>query len=229
MRHVVLTRFNLPRAGLKYLRDEWLEYRLDLFKRYTFASLSAQTEQRFKWLVLLDHRTPGWLCKEFEKLETECQQMRPLYVTGPPGRAIRARIQGDGLVMTTRIDSDDAFAVDYFEHLHAAAEDRGAGVCINPRNGCKLWKGRVIEHRHNSTPFVSLIEHASVAEGVFAYKHGEMPLHCEMVQIEKPHSFLIVCHGDNISNRVTTAKKPEELGVPFGRFRKRFGVTCSIT
>src|SRR6185312_5627395 len=62
--HVLLTRFNLPSAGVQELiraKDGWLRGRVALFERYTVPSVQAQTTQDFTWLIYFDPASPTWL------------------------------------------------------------------------------------------------------------------------------------------------------------------------
>lgn len=67
MQHFILTRFNLnlwhkDKNDNEINRNEWLAYRLNLFETYCLPSVVAQTEQNFKWIILVDKETP----KEFQ-------------------------------------------------------------------------------------------------------------------------------------------------------------------
>ncbi|MCU1424755.1 MAG: hypothetical protein JWM51_1046, partial [Microbacteriaceae bacterium] len=62
--HVLLTRFNLPSAGVESLiraQEGWLRTRVELFERYCVPSVLAQTSSSYRWLIYFDPESPQWL------------------------------------------------------------------------------------------------------------------------------------------------------------------------
>jgi hypothetical protein len=59
--HFVLTRFNVRESADKtdlVLNPVWLQFRFDLFERFCWPSVRAQTTGAFTWLVFFDKDTP---------------------------------------------------------------------------------------------------------------------------------------------------------------------------
>ena len=59
--HVILTRFNLPTAGVESLvraQEGWLRDRQVLFEKYCLPSVKFQTRQDFSWIVYFDTQSP---------------------------------------------------------------------------------------------------------------------------------------------------------------------------
>ena len=65
--HLVLTKFNLDYSDILYenekdqklwLDPDWIEGRFELFEKYCFPSIEAQTEKNFLWIVFFHKDTP---------------------------------------------------------------------------------------------------------------------------------------------------------------------------
>lgn len=86
--HYIITRFNLPvfkpkvdGAEVPSACDEnYLNYRFGLFERYCLPSIKNQSCQNFKWLILMDTRTPDKFKKRLETLHNEYDNLRPFYL-----------------------------------------------------------------------------------------------------------------------------------------------------
>lgn len=86
--HYIITRFNLPvfkpkvdGAEVPSACDEnYLNYRFGLFERYCLPSIKNQSCQNFKWLILMDARTPDKFKKRLETLHNEYDNLRPFYL-----------------------------------------------------------------------------------------------------------------------------------------------------
>ena len=174
--HVIMTRFNLATPGRESrirLRPGWLAERFDLFERYCLPSVAAQTEQGFRWVIYFDVETP----QEFRDRIEACRRVHPFvpYFTPLfPGsgwpRSLRellgdppARSRGAGpapWLLTTRLDNDDALAVDHVARLQAAVAALPAPqrCSLNFTHGFVLNDGRVYAHEHRSNAFASWLE-----------------------------------------------------------------------
>lgn len=86
--HYIITRFNLPvfRPKLNGTEmssacdEQYLEYRFKLFERYCMPSIKNQTCQNFKWLVLMDARTPDRFKRRLQELHEAYDNLRPFYL-----------------------------------------------------------------------------------------------------------------------------------------------------
>lgn len=86
--HYILTRFNLPLLGIDVCEDkkvdacseQYLSYRMHLFENYCLPSIKKQTNQNFKWLLLLDINTPEVFRKRFDYLHDYYPNLIPCYL-----------------------------------------------------------------------------------------------------------------------------------------------------
>lgn len=217
LNHYIVTWFNLGRNPDKALNAEWLRYRFTLFERFTLPSIQIQTSKAFQWFVLFDDRTPA----EFRQRITRHEAMG-LYVPvfqGPKFSVqnLRERFAGDWII-TTRLDSDDAIERTFVERLQdAATTDRQA---LNFSHGWKWTRpGWAHRHRHLGNPFISLVEPNENPVTVFAQKHSAMGKVAPVRQIGGRPGWCIVCHGENMLNRIHVKK----IGPPRFKPESRMG------
>lgn len=86
--HYIITRFNLPVFRPKLGGEEmpsacdekYLVYRFELFEKYCVPSIKNQTCQNFKWLILMDSRTPDVFKDRLQRLHEEYDNLRPFYL-----------------------------------------------------------------------------------------------------------------------------------------------------
>src|SRR5690606_1010327 len=108
-------------------------------------------------------------------------------------------------LITTRIDSDDAMAVDFMARVQAefAGQER---MFVNFPRGVQIDRTSAV-YRSNivSSPFLSLIERREAGrppETVFVAKHAQARGHAPLRQVEAPVMWAQVVHGTNVSNIV---------------------------
>ena len=205
--HFIITRFNLPlfstSAGLS---DSWLRHRVDLFETLCRPSLAAQTSRAFRWLVLLDSRSPSWLCRRMQELGDD-GLFEPVYLAealsgAVLGDVVRARSDAP-VVITTRIDSDDLVAPEFVQTIRAEFARTDADF-LNLVNGAQWCDGRAYSRPYTKNPFISRIERSrSELSTVYVDEHFRLDRHGRVrnVRTERP-MWLQVVHGDNVANSV---------------------------
>ena len=211
--HVILTRFNVRwEASTKGLSKEWLTERIRLFEIYCYPSLHQQTNQSFKWLVLLDSRSPDWL-KEKMSNYAIWQNFVPIYLEVPllpeelgcPAElksAIRAQVpQSYTHLITTRIDNDDAISKDFIQHVQDCFSRQDSQGIIFPI-GYQFHDGCLYLEYSKGNHFSSLIESYRFDDikTVFAKSHSLLYLVAPVRQIWGRPSWLEVIHGANLAN-----------------------------
>jgi hypothetical protein len=208
--HVLMTRFNLPTAGRESkLRDRpgWLAERFSIFERICLPSVAAQTCRAFDWIIYFDEETPD----AFRERIAACQKIFPFhaYFTGlfPASgwpRSIRETLAPDApLLLSTRLDNDDAISCDFIERVHASVRADGARpACHNFRNGFVVGGGRVYRLAHPANPFMSRLEAwaGSDPHTAMGTHHLEIARHGPVRQIEGPAAWVQFVHGGNVSN-----------------------------
>ena len=222
--HVIMTRFNLATPGREAAirtDPDWLAVRFDLFRRYCLPSVAAQEGASFRWLIFFDRDTPARWKAEIGRLRSIFPfdpYFTPLFPEDGWRDAVLGTIRPAGaMLLTTRLDNDDALAADFCARVQAAASG-DAPVAINLRHGL-IRQGRAvhaIDHPRNA--FFSLLERR---DGRFrtapAIPHMDLPRHAEVRQVGGAPGWLQLVHGGNVSNRLRGRRiDPARTGARFG-------------
>lgn len=207
--HVLLTRFSaVLMQDAPPAPAAWLRYRLGFFYDACLPSVQAQRGMRpFQWLVLFDDRCGD----DFRETVTELAEgtFTPIWTHQVFRRdsfaaPVAERTAATHLI-TTRLDSDDALAVDYLAAVQAqfSGQDR---LFVNFPRGLQIDRsGAVYRTDIVSNPFVSLIERrrpGTLPETVYVAKHARVRGHAPLRQVRAPVMWAQVVHGGNVSNIV---------------------------
>ncbi|WP_029137536.1 glycosyltransferase [Nakamurella lactea] len=207
--HVLLTRFNLPSAGVQELiraKDGWLRERVSLFERFTVPSVVGQTNRHFTWLIYFDPASPQWLRQMIAKYEhdgTFVPVFRESVSTEQMISDIRTIIgtPADDL-LTTNLDNDDVIATDFIARLQggSVAEFQSA---IYVRNGLIRTGGRLYTHRYPRNAFNSVrTPWATPTATCWSEWHTDFDKLMPAIEIGGDAGWMQVVHGSNVSNRV---------------------------
>lgn len=226
---VVLTRFNVELAGGdgRAIRADWLAERLALFERVCASSVRAQRGPVRRWLIFIDARTPPDVRG---RIVGACLpgQVRLLSVDGPlPDERLRQLVADAvpaerGYLITTRLDNDDALAVDHLVVVRAAARPAPAEF-LNPLRGYQVAAGRVYATSDPSSPFLSLVERRDpgrLPATAFCTPHRLARLAHPVRQLRGPALWVQSVHGANLLNTVTGVR------VDAARLHLRFPYLC---
>jgi hypothetical protein len=211
--HVLLTRFSAVLApGAEPAGEDWLRYRLAFFDQGTYASVVSQTTRDFQWLVLFDDRCSPEFRADIEYLAEDV--FTPIWTHDDFRRdsfarhVVAATDEGPGpapYLLTTRIDSDDAMAVDFMETVQAQFE-RQDRLFVSLTRGVQMDRsGAVYLSDQLSNPFITLIERrepARLPDTVYVAKHARARAHGPIREVRAPVMWLQVVHDLNLSNIV---------------------------
>jgi Putative rhamnosyl transferase len=165
IQHLLETQFSV-RMG-RPLTLPWLRERLELLRRYTLPSVAAQTSDNFTWLLLCDETTDPEVLAELREEGRRVPDLQVVLTSDatPPLAAVRKAVDPDAdVLITTRLDSDDAIAdaylaavQDYAERFHRS---RHESLLINFPRGYRLdaYRGRLYEAWMPNSSFHSLLE-----------------------------------------------------------------------
>ncbi|WP_134772057.1 glycosyltransferase [Ornithinimicrobium flavum] len=207
--HVLLTRFSAVMVpGAPPATEEWLHYRLGFFYDACLPSVTRQRgAQPFDWLVLFDDRCSDDFRAQVGELAEGA--FTPIWSSEPFRRDSFAGPVADradaAYLITTRIDSDDAMAVDFMARVQTefAGQER---MFVNFPRGVQIDRtGAVYRSNIVSSPFLSLIERREEGrppETVFVAKHARARGHAPVRQVHAPVMWAQVVHGTNVSNIV---------------------------
>jgi len=183
LQNFLLTRFNIllwrqDKEGQKVRTTKWLEHRFTLFEKYCLPSIKNQTCQNFEWIVLFDSMTPEKFKARIEDYQKVCPQLTPVFVEPENGkrfaeifrREIVKRIRAKR-VLSTYLDNDDALNIGFIEDLQRRALSASNGTFFYYDEGYQYYtEGQYMMQIHYPrNHFVSVVENASAARGVFSY------------------------------------------------------------
>lgn len=207
--HALLTRFSaVLDPGAPPPTEDWLFYRLGFFVDACLPSvLSQQGAAPFTWLVLLDDRCSDDFRAEVTRLSEGA--FTPVWTHEPWRRETFAHLLPPSPrphLITTRLDSDDAIAVDFMARVQhqPAGQDR---LFVNFPRGVQIERSGAV-HRTNvlSSPFLSLIEARRPGQPpltVYAAKHARARGHAPLREVAAPVMWAQVLHGNNLLNTST--------------------------
>jgi Putative rhamnosyl transferase len=219
IQHIVETRFSLRvDFGPTTFSHDWLLYRLGLFRRFCLPSVSAQTTDNFTWLLFCDESTED---EVMDALRLHEQEIEPLVVattdsTRVPRRIVRSLIRPETeTLITTRLDSDDAFSVDYIEAIQAYApafhRSTLSDLLVNFPGGYRfdMENEAIYSSRMYNSPFHSLFErpYEKSPMTVITGKHTTMHERHMTHQDESLHAWMQVLHGSNIHNKLVSTDR----------------------
>jgi len=229
--HFLITRFNTrlkERAS-----DEWLKHRLEYFRSMCIPSIKAQSVQAFKWLVYFDAERDQWFEDEVNTLAAGL--FEPVWVEGkfdPKACAedVAARTSKPW-VITTRMDNDDALAVDFVELVQSHFAERTE--FINFTAGLQLTDdGKLVKRSDPSNAFISLIEPSAEPMGVYVDWHNKVSAYAPVRQVAIHPMWVQMVHGKNIANATRGIRAEhallakyfavERVAAPVGKLALRF-------
>jgi hypothetical protein len=206
--HVLLTRFNLPSAGVESRirsRDGWLVGRVELFERYCLPSVRAQTNQNFSWIVYFDPESPLWL---MERIATDpaWKICRPIF-RSTVNRAellsdIRAGLDKNRpILITTNLDNDDGLATDFVDRLQRIQTPLPRAA-VYFANGLIARGNETYLRRDRLNAFCSVRE--TLADPVTCWSdwHNLLGRSMPVMQLGDAPAWFQLVHGANVSNRV---------------------------
>ncbi|MEO7061281.1 MAG: glycosyltransferase [Lapillicoccus sp.] len=215
MKHVFLTRYNLPSAGVESqfrARDNWLRDRTVLFNRYTVPSMKNQLSDEVSWIVYIDPASPAWLVDHLGSLEAD-----QLLTAIPRASVSREELVGDirtlvgeasGPLITTNIDNDDALARDFSERLRSFGRTQTERCGVYIGRGLVLNGARLYLRRDPENAFCSVVEDLSDPVTCWVDWHNRLSRHMPVITLEGDPGWLQVIHDVNVSNIVRGRRVP---------------------
>ncbi|WP_335991562.1 glycosyltransferase [Glycomyces sp. MUSA5-2] len=180
--HVIATRH-----GIGVFDEQWFAYRQLMMEHLTLASLDAQADRDFVWVIGVDRDMPPEARKRLDGMAegrpwiriAETELKRDFVPDLAAWVRAEAKARKRGWVLTTRLDDDDAIHRDLTGRLHAeAAAYLAAGnkapAILSPVLGCNWVPSKAAGHRayhHSPSIGLSLLEHASDPGTVYRNNH----------------------------------------------------------
>jgi len=209
---IVGIEFNSRANGISRTK-EWIDYRMDIFSRFTLQSLKNQTNQNFLALVRYAEKTEGLINNALSKHKPLPSNVK--FVRNKKYEDIvNKSIAGYEHFYLVRLDCDDMYHKTFIQQLHEYKPKPNTRVLVNQ-------KGYVydsINHRlgnwfYVSPPFYTLIYKVN------DYLNGErVPIprgHCTVIR--NPHevidrtNYIVVVHEKNTLNKFDNHRVGEAI------------------
>lgn len=199
---------------------EWINYRIDLFMKYTVPSLMYQTNQAYKCIVRYAKESE-WLIAE--ALVRHQKLPKNIIFTTQGDRCIENLIKGYQYIYHIRIDSDNMFTQDYIEQLYHIERYEGL-QCILSQKGYlyDVDVGRLADMYHISPSIYALVY--KVEDFLSGVRYTLIDDHWGAYRLEKKimltHDYIITTHSKNIDNGFDRILK---MRPPFVATRELYG------
>jgi hypothetical protein len=203
----------LEKAYAGGTREEWFRSRCALFRRWTAASIDAQTVPPRGVLILMDIADrPLWDAY----LHLPAPYLPVFCELGDSDAAVAAAIhdrEGDDArnVMLSRVDSDDALASNYLEELNRTA--RASVTRDRPKFYIVACNGLISDLSKTQTiycnccPFISIFVSDYRGEGIYDFEHEKVLERQPVLNLTAV--WMQVLHGTNIANKLHRTSRYE--------------------
>lgn len=221
MKHILLTRFAMKFATdnprTRYEKEGWIDYRMELFKKYCLPSVQGQSFKNFDWYFLVH---PGFIGFS-EKHEKFLQDYGTILYTTEPwsettlsvGKLLEGKYSD--WVCSTRLDSDDCLHRDFFKILRSEVKKRPSWHTF--KYGYITDVQQIALREYVVNPFVSRVEKAPI-KTVLEISHVDVDKHCDAEGIEFNIIPMIgwaqIDHGSNIKNLIQNKIKDKQKLMP---------------
>jgi hypothetical protein len=208
--HFIVTRFNVPdHTGAARWTEAWLIDRVPIWQRITLPSLTRQTSKAFRYLILIDDRSPDFLVETLQQATAEASfAVNVVRVRSFDAHVLRDVMSGTLATaasrITTRLDNDDALATNFVERLQSLPVP-AAPLAVNFVHGMQCDAARIYTRADRSNPFISVVtvdgDHHLNA---YAGQHHLLAEHVRVKQVRGEHAWLQTLHSANLGNRAVT-------------------------
>lgn len=195
--HLIVTKVNIK--WLPQSRDEvWLKNRINILNNILRPSLEAQTNKNFKFITLWGYEPIGKINNEYQIMINSENDGRIIY------REFCSKLIDfidEEYVLTTRIDTDNAFSFNFVENIHNHIINDKAPFYydIKKMNMIDLsTKNKTTWNAAGTSGFISVMEKKEKYKCIpYSCGHGTIGKAYEGIKYDDLDALLIV-HGDNI-------------------------------
>lgn len=218
-KHFIITRFNIRTTfdckpknpnndPTKLILDSgYLKERFFIFEKYTLPSIVNQTSQNFEWILLFHKKTPKEFKQKIKQLK-EKYNFIDLYF-GDKEKFIFEKFIDENnyknkLFITSRIDNDDMFDIDYTKKIQLYADKNLKRSILSFEKGLKLdiKTGKKYNFNRKDNHFISMI--APKDFYVLGYSHNKIYDSGEKIILlptRKP-MWVEIVHDTNVINHI---------------------------
>lgn len=189
MRHVIVTRFSVPRLDAattaRHAERPWLDERLALFRAWFVPSVR---HLGVPVILLCSSQSAEYVTENVRDLPWSSVAVQDDWYGGWRGAPEQ---------IVTRLDSDDAVRQDWFQALDRAPTDADVH-CTRDFLRLDARSGRLYSYRRREPSPLAAFRHGG---NPYAHDHKHLEKHCK-VHFLKGQYLLQIAHGNNLSNRL---------------------------
>jgi len=184
------------------LTQTWIDYRMEIFMRYTMQSMKKQTNQEFLHVLKYDADSADKIeiaLSQYEKLPANIRFVR---FPDEYKKVLREYVTGSQELYLVRIDSDNMYHYRYIDLLHSLTPDKQTEALVN-QHGFILdaVNGRLAHFYARSPSFYTLIyDTEAFLQGhryIFKTHNDVIRLRHELLSSA---NFMVLVHERNVSN-----------------------------
>lgn len=208
MKHYLLTRFNIglyknkqkTRHNTVIDPNKWMADRIELFGKYCVPSVENQSTLEFSWLIVVDPATP---MRHLLAIKGTLNGLGEIIIGTNFRQAIKSTIPNNDIVITSRLDCDDAIHCDYIQNIQNWwYKKKKTGVLTYPVGWIyNPHKKKLYHARYIKNPFLSLVEKADKKiRTILFHRHTEAVNYYKLHKLEKGHMWCQIIHKNNLAN-----------------------------
>lgn len=222
----IVTRFNLKlwkktKNNQPTLSDEWIRERMELFCTYCLPSIRVQTQQNFKWIILLADDTAVEYKQKILEISTEYKNLMPFYLKDVQTENYieyisslvynMAKQENANRIVTIRLDNDDALHKSFVEKVCQAdaAEQSDTATIYSFRTGLQYYvkNGMTLRFPWENNHFLALGQNISASNdyvNIFNFNHYHIQsfgFHFKCIDSGVP-MWVEIIHDKNVANDI---------------------------
>lgn len=196
--------FNLKNLQPPRLTKEWIDYRMDIFMKYTCKSLINQTNQNFTTVVTYDKSSESLILDAINKYDKLPEN---IIFTAQGQSIVNHLIKDYDFFYQVRLDSDDMYHPTFIQQLLDYNPKKETQVLIN--QGGYVYDSendRLAKWYYESPPFYTLIYNVDeYLNDKLRYKfEGHASAINLKYEVLENGNYTVILHGKNTLNRFTS-------------------------
>jgi len=202
--------------------------RLHMFRAVTVASLRAQTERHWEWVLAVDRADP-YRARRIALARSAGVPVRVLYVSyDSESVQSRARVAAKAYgapwhdtidpafdeTLTVRLDDDDALAPRTLRRMRRVAEQQSGLTAIIATQGIRVWDGQWEPVTHPTNAMAGCFSPQGDPTVVYDYSHKHVEQAVpNVVYIKGKPAWLWMRHADTLTDHHRMARRQMNDGV----------------
>ena len=228
MIHYLVSRFNINHLHYvshdlnRALSTDWLNYRIDLFYRYTYPTISKQSNMNFRWLVLFDYRTNKDIIDKFIKADTFkiCSILLVgdlNYINVLKEYMFNNLNSTTNHILSTTLDTDDGVFPDFIDTIQLVYSESSSevpfGINFNKGYIVDVLTGMFYAKSFYSNPYYTLVENVDELETVCCLPHHLLSKKFFTINLNKRRYWIQNIHSSNFGNYLKGVPLVFRIGV----------------